>query len=114
MRRSIVGMLISWTVEDFVTSLYSLPSDTDLITEAVYSSSSTIDSRHFAEEFIRRRTLAEKGKPQPPSGGATAGTSGEARSGGWNEVARKGPASYQKDESSAFKIVAAKKKSGKK
>ena len=97
-----------------MSSLYSLPSDTDLITEAVYSNSSTIDSRHFAEEFVRRRALAEKGKAQPSSAITPSGPTNESKGGGWSEIARKGPAAASKDESNAFKIVAAKKKGGKK
>lgn len=88
--------------------------DKDLITETVHSASNTIDSRHFAEEFVRRRALADKGKNQPvanlsgtvpssqPSGNNKSG------GGGWSEVARKGPAPAPKEDA-AFKIVAKKK-----
>lgn len=73
-----------------------------------------MDSRHFAEEFVRRRAFADKGKSQPSSATTPSGPSNESKGGGWNEVARKGPASSAKDDSNAFKIVAAKKKGAKK
>jgi len=109
-------------VDDFVVNLLSLPSDIDLVTEAVHMSSRTMDSRHFAEEFVRRRALAEKGKMEA---GAVS-VSGESKSGGsgWSEVARKGgvapgavggaqPVKEKEEPSSAYKIVA-KKGKGKK
>jgi len=81
---------------------------------AVHSVTSTIDSRHFAEEFLRRRKLADKGlvdvtKSNSPANGGT------GQAGGWSEVAKKGPAKAVEDPSvgSSFKVVAAKKKAGK-
>jgi len=81
-----------------------------------------MDSRHFAEEFVRRRALAEKGKME--AGAVSVG--GESKSGGsgWSEVARKGgvaggvsggaqPMKEKEEASSAYKIVA-KKGKGKK
>lgn len=96
-------------------NLLSFPSDTDVITEAVHMSSRTMDSRHFAEEFIRRRGLAEKGKIEPSASmGAPSALVNELKGGGWSEVARKSSLPpTQKDEGSSFKIVAAKKKGGK-
>lgn len=85
----------------------------DIITEVVHQNSRTMDSRHFAEEFERRRALADKGKVDAtaPSGHTT-----EAKNAsGWSEVARKGSTpSAPKQEDSAFKIVPSKKKAGKK
>ncbi|KAL9057099.1 MAG: hypothetical protein Q9162_002533 [Coniocarpon cinnabarinum] len=104
--------------QNLVNTLLDFPPDKDLITETVHSASNTIDSRHFAEEFVKRRTLADKGKPQPPSnanGLATSSiASATAKSGGsgWSEVARKGPAPAPKEDP-AFKIVPTKKKSAK-
>lgn len=105
-------------VDDFVLNLLSLPSDVELVTEAVHMSSRTMDSRHFAEEFVRRRALAEKGKMEA---GAMGSTNSEAKNGsGWSEVARRagtgsaGAAGVAvKEEPSAFKVVA-KKGKGKK
>jgi PERQ amino acid-rich with GYF domain-containing protein len=94
-----------------VENLLLIGLDPDILTEAVHSQSQTIDSRHFAGEFIRRRKLADKGitpdaTPSIPSQGASSG------SGGWSEVAKKGPAVVQ-ESPSTFKVVAAKKKGGK-
>ena len=93
-----------------------------MITEVVHQVSKTIDSRHFAEEFLRRRKLADKGlvdtsaptKTASPAGGASGG-----QSGGWSEVAKKGPVkeappSLGREESNgAFRVVPSKKKGGK-
>lgn len=73
-----------------------------------------MDSRHFAEEFVRRRALADKGKAQPVSSSLPVSQVNETKGGGWSEVARKGPQSTAKEDSGAFKIVATKKKGGKK
>ena len=101
-------------VDDFVSSLLSFPADMDIITEVVHQNSRTMDSRHFAEEFVRRRALADKGKVDAV---ATSGLHGaeQKSASGWSEVARKGstPAA-PKQEDSAFKIVPSKKKAGKK
>lgn len=72
-----------------------------------------MDGRHFAEEFVRRKKLAEKGVVDkqvstPPAGDNRTG-------GGWNEVAKKGSGSssgHQKEESmpAGFKVVPSRKK----
>ena len=106
--------------EDFVSSLLSFPADAELITESVHSASNTLDSRHFAEEFLRRRKLADKGivderNTSSPAENKSAGS-------GWSEVAKKGSASTQQQQqqqqqqqpaldSGAFKVVPSKKKS---
>jgi PERQ amino acid-rich with GYF domain-containing protein len=81
----------------------------------VHSASNTLDSRHFAEEFLRRRKLAEKGIIDERNTSSPA----ENKSGasGWSEVAKKGGATQQQQqqqpsalENSNFKVVAAKKK----
>ena len=66
---------------------------------------------------MKRRALADKGKAQPPSNasGATLSSqpaNGGKGAGGWSEVARKNPATAPKEDPS-FKIVATKKKNGK-
>jgi PERQ amino acid-rich with GYF domain-containing protein len=104
--------------EDFVSSLLSFPADAELITESVHSASSTLDSRHFAEEFLRRRKLADKGIIDDRNTASPA--ENKSSSSGWSEVAKKGGASLQQQqqqqqpaalENSNFKVVAAKKKS---
>ena len=105
-------------MDDFVIGLLSFPSEMDIVTEAVHSVSQTLDSRHFAEEFIRRRKLADKGGVDSSASAASGSTTAtEARSGGgWSEVAKKGPGAPTgptgKDDGSVgnFKVVAAKKK----
>ena len=97
--------------------MLSFPVDLDIVTEAVHSVSQTIDSRHFAQEFIRRRKLADKGIIEN-SGTSSPGPANG--SGGWSEVAKKGSAantaqaSAAAKEDLAFKVVAAKKKGGRK
>ncbi|KAI5252074.1 hypothetical protein E4T42_03719 [Aureobasidium subglaciale] len=108
----------SVTADEFVSNLLSFPSELEIVTEAVHSVSHTIDSRHFAEEFIRRRKLADKGlvdttKPSSPAS--------MVQSGGWSEVAKKNAASAPKPQepkdelnNGSFKVVPTKKKGGKK
>ncbi|EMC96756.1 hypothetical protein BAUCODRAFT_34149 [Baudoinia panamericana UAMH 10762] len=112
------------SAEDFVATLAELGTDKDMITEAVHGASNTIDSRHFAEEFLRRKKLADKGmmdlppKSASPHGGSMNGSG----AGGWSEVAKKGPGRQESggvgagvggESNGSFKVVAAKKKSGK-
>ncbi|KAF4533825.1 GYF domain-containing protein [Lasiodiplodia theobromae] len=102
---------------EFVSNMLSFPSDLDIVTEAVHSVSRTIDSRHFAQEFIRRRKLADKGIIEN-SGTSSPGPANG--SGGWSEVAKKGSSTASAAQTSAakedlaFKVVAAKKKGGRK
>jgi PERQ amino acid-rich with GYF domain-containing protein len=83
----------------------------EAITDAVYSSSQLMDGRHFAEEFIRRRKLADKGVVEPSNSSSGSGLSA-AGSGGWNEVAKKGPP--KEDGTAGFKVIPNKKNKGKK
>jgi PERQ amino acid-rich with GYF domain-containing protein len=84
--------------------LSDCPPEASIITEIAYSSTKTIDGKRFAEEYLRRRKLAEKGVVEP----ANPSASGD-KSGGWNEVAKKGP---PKEEPAGYKIAS--KKKGKK
>ena len=102
-------------VDDFVQQLLFLPAEAEIISDSVYANSQTLDGRRFAEEFIRRRKLADKGIVDPVSPSAF----GEQKSGGgWSEVAKKGSAATvvaaaQREEeaaTSAFKVVAPRKK----
>jgi PERQ amino acid-rich with GYF domain-containing protein len=98
-------------VDDFVQTLLSLPAEPEILADSVYANSQTLDGRRFAEEFIRRRKLADKGIIDPSSSGtlSNVGNDGKASS-GWNEVAKKGPVPKEDNSNSAFKVVAAKKK----
>ena len=91
-----------------------MPPDADIITEAVHGASSTIDSRHFANEFMRRKKLADKGlldTTAPPKSASPQ----SASVGGWSEVAKKGPQKEAPKEESngSFRVVASKKKGSK-
>lgn len=80
----------------------------EAIADSVYASSQLMDGRRFAEEFLRRRKLAEKGVVEPASTGSGPALSGAGEKAGWSEVAKKGPA---KEEATAgFKVVPNKKK----
>lgn len=90
--------LCACLVDDFVSQLLILPPEPDIISDSIYASSQTLDGRRFAEEFVRRRKLADKGiVPDPGSGSSAAGgfsspgdsKSGNGSGGGWSEVAKK-------------------------
>lgn len=66
-----------------------------------------MDGRRFAEEYLRRRKLADKGIIEPAKTGSASGFSGE-KSGGWSEVAKKGPP--KEEPTAGFKVVPNKKK----
>jgi PERQ amino acid-rich with GYF domain-containing protein len=108
------------TAEELTSNLIALPMEVDLLAEAVHSMSSTIDSRHFAEEFIRRKKLADKGlvDTTAPPKSASPHAENLERSGGWSEVAKKGPqkegsGSAKEEGNGNFRVVAPKKKGGK-
>ena len=102
--------------EEFVASLLSFPPEQELITESVHSATHNIDSRHFAEEFLRRRKLADKGIVDERN---TSSPAENKSGGGWSEVAKKGgPSAPQPQPQSTldngnFKVVPSKKKGGK-
>lgn len=94
--------------------LLFLPAEAEIISDSVYANSQTMDGRRFADEFIRRRKLADKGVVDPISPSAFAE---QKNGGGWSEVAKKGSTSSatsqtQREEESnaAFKVVAPRKK----
>jgi len=106
-----VFSLLTWgAVDTFVQDLLMLPPEIEIISDSVYANSQTLDGRRFAEEFVRRRKLADKGIVEPATNGVQGGAGSDGKTtGGWSEVAKKGPA--PKDESNAaFKVVATKKK----
>ncbi|KAL8858893.1 MAG: hypothetical protein Q9178_004572 [Gyalolechia marmorata] len=112
------------TVDDFCTQLLFLPLEPDIISDSIYSSSQTLDGRRFAEEFIRRRKLADKGIiPDPAAnsnsafgGGSTSSAKDEGKGsgGGWSEVAKKGGQGEKNSggekSTENFKVVAGKRK----
>ncbi|KIX06377.1 uncharacterized protein Z518_04353 [Rhinocladiella mackenziei CBS 650.93] len=106
------GLNSNINLDNFVQDLLQLPPEIEIISDSVYASSQTLDGRRFAEEFVRRRKLADKGIVEPAANGAQpAGADSKGAGGGWSEVAKKGPATNVKEESNAaFKVVATKKK----
>jgi PERQ amino acid-rich with GYF domain-containing protein len=81
----------------------------EAIADAIYTITDMgMDGRHFAEEFTRRRKLAEKGVVEPSNSGLG---SAALNGGGWNEVAKKGP---PKEDNSLVGFKVANKKKGKK
>lgn len=80
----------------------------------MYANSKVMDGNHFGLEYVRRKTLADKGvvERQPAiSMGKDEGTG----AGGWNEVARKGGShdSHETDvgiQGAGFKVVHGRKK----
>lgn len=109
------GLNSNINVDDFVQQLLFLPAEAEIISDSVYANSQTLDGRRFADEFIRRRKLADKGVVDPVSPSAF-GTE-QSGSGGWSEVAKKGSAASvaatpREEEASnaAFKVVAPRKK----
>ncbi|RMZ77016.1 hypothetical protein DV738_g4651, partial [Chaetothyriales sp. CBS 135597] len=100
-------------VDIFMENLSSLPLEVGLIADAVYGASQTLDGRRVAEEFVRRKKLADKGLVEAVSNGNSADATSKSQAGGWSEVAKKGPVSEQRQESGRreeFKVVAGKKK----
>ncbi|KAF2965800.1 hypothetical protein GQX73_g7776 [Xylaria multiplex] len=102
-------------IDTFASTLMAFPPLPEIISDAIYANSKTMDGRHFAQEFIRRKKLAEKGvvEKQPINNPSTDTQSTSA--GGWNEVAKK---SSHKDNASdtssiqgaGFKVVPSRKK----
>ena len=97
-----------------------------MISDAIYASSQTLDGRRFAEEFVKRRKLADRGVVSDPSTGSfsnaglSAGDGKGGANGGWSEVAKKGSqggasggsgqAERERESGREFRVVAGKKK----
>lgn len=99
------------TVDEFVATLLILPAEPTIIADSVYSATQLMDGRRFAEEFLRRRKLAEKGVIESASISVSNGfsTAGASSTGGWSEVAKKGPPK-EPEAASGFRVVPGKKK----
>ncbi|KAI1000280.1 hypothetical protein K3495_g7920 [Podosphaera aphanis] len=96
-------------VNDFVVMLSSFPSESSIIADSIYSHSQTMNGNDFAMEFIRRRNNAEKGIIESVnSGSGTSLSHSGDKSGGWSEVAKKGPP--KEEQTAGFKVVPSKKK----
>jgi PERQ amino acid-rich with GYF domain-containing protein len=92
--------------------LVSLPpnesTSKEIISDTVYCHSPTLDGRHFADEFLKRRkalgTALDTSTLSQP-GSATA----LSPAGGWNEVLKKEKKDGSEQWNTAFKVVASKK-----
>ena len=85
-------------VDEFLSMISGFPSEA--IADSVYANSQLMDGRRFAEEFLRRRKLAEKGVIEPSSTGSGASFSASGEKAGWSEVAKKGPPKEESDRKS--------------
>lgn len=85
-----------------------------MIADAVYAYSTTMDGRHFGEEFVRRKKLADKGVIEKQPAAGAPGDAKNSGNGGWNEVAKKGTGSTHRDDANVpggqFKVVPGRKK----
>lgn len=98
-----------------MTELLSLPPEVEIIADSIYGVSQTLDGRRIAEEYVRRRKLADRGivpdTANNPSFSSSSNTNENKSGGGWSEVAKKGPP--KEESNAAFKVVGGKKKGGK-
>merc|ERR1712000_436565 len=99
------GLNSDINVDEFVITLMALPAEAGIIADSIYASSKLLNGNDFAVEFLRRRGLSDKGIIEPANNGS--GLSGD-KSGGWNEVAKKGPP--KEEPTAGFKVVPNKKK----
>ncbi|KAF9881438.1 GYF domain-containing protein [Colletotrichum karsti] len=104
-------------IDTFAATLLILPLENTIIADAIYANSKTMNGQHFAEEFIRRKKLADKGVVEKQG---TGGDKSGGSSSGWNEVAKKGghkeptPTGDAGIQGAGFKVVPTRKKAGKK
>ena len=78
-------------VETLAETLQSFPLDVQLISEVVYTHSKVMDFRHFAEEYIRRKKLADRGVFDKRTAATVAAEAEDDGAGdGWNEVVKRG------------------------
>ncbi|KAK0620667.1 hypothetical protein B0T14DRAFT_538023 [Immersiella caudata] len=101
-------------VDTFAGVLLDSPLDSNLIADVAYSASQILDGRHFADEFIRRKKLADRGVFDKDV--VSVPDAKNNNNGGWNEVAKKGGSAAPKEETNiaGFRMVASKKGKGKK
>src|SRR5277367_933871 len=103
--------------DEIYQMMVSLPPNesttSEIISDTIYAHSSTLDGRHLAEEFLKRRKqLGSVLDPSPPTSvsPATKEHSAGGGTGGWNEVLKKEKGKDASGEwNSAFKVVAGKK-----
>ncbi|CAN6656159.1 hypothetical protein TRVA0_028S01750 [Trichomonascus vanleenenianus] len=99
-KSSIQGLNQGVNQTELLSMLLSLPPTSDsreIIADTIYSNSTTMDGRRFADEFIKRRK--ESGVDSP----SAAGTS-------WSDILHKAPQPDNEGWNSSFKVVTKKKK----
>ncbi|TGZ78599.1 hypothetical protein EX30DRAFT_397746 [Ascodesmis nigricans] len=105
-RGSIKGLQGGATPDNVIETLSTFPPDAEIIADTVYTLSSTMDGRRWAEEYIKRREAAGSGVV------IEAGTESKP-SGGWNEVAKGRPAAQAQiavpETNNSFRVVSKKK-----
>ncbi|KAG6027954.1 hypothetical protein E4U41_000806 [Claviceps citrina] len=106
---------ITCDISSFQATLDVLPLDTSIIADAVYATSTTMDGRHFAAEYIRRKKLAEKGVVEKSTSADTGKAA--AAGGGWSEVAKRSGSTQPREsenghgmQGAGFKVVPSRKK----
>jgi PERQ amino acid-rich with GYF domain-containing protein len=99
---------MDYIVDEFVRMLADFPAEAGVIADAVYANSQLMDGRRFAEEFLRRKKLADKGVIESAPGAGFSTASESKGSGGWSEVAKKNPP--KEEQAAGFKVVPNKKK----
>ncbi|KAK3354010.1 gyf domain-containing protein [Lasiosphaeria hispida] len=92
--RGLIGVA---DIETFAATLMEMPLEAQLLADAAYCYSTTMDGRHFADEFVRRRKLADKGMFEKDAVIPSASESKNSN-GGWSEVAKKGGNSAPKED----------------
>ncbi|KAK0732224.1 hypothetical protein B0H67DRAFT_566926 [Lasiosphaeris hirsuta] len=110
--RGLIGVA---DIETFAATLMEMPLEAQLLADAAYCYSTTMDGRHFADEFVRRRKLVDKGMFEKDAVIPSASESKNSN-GGWSEVAKKGGNSAPKEDANVpgFRVVPPKKGKGKK
>ncbi|KAH9921405.1 uncharacterized protein B0H18DRAFT_1086113 [Fomitopsis serialis] len=109
---SLKGLNSSVSFEEITSMLLSFPLDPDpstveIISDLIYASSTTLDGRRFAAEFVSRRKAdaATRAKNGTPAGSSAKGVS-------IADVVKAQPKQTQQPEWGGFKVVNKKKKGG--
>jgi len=95
--------------------MVSLPpnesSSKEIISDTIYTHSPTLDGRHFADEFLKRRKTLGSALDATVATGTVSAVSGPSSGSGsgWNEVLKKEKKEASGEWNSAFKVVAGKK-----
>jgi PERQ amino acid-rich with GYF domain-containing protein len=101
--------------DEIYQMMVSLPpnesSTQEIISDTIYANSSTLDGRHFAEEFLKRRKALGNALDTAVVSQTSSPSSGTGGGSGWNEVLKKEkvPKDPSGEWNSAFKVVSGKK-----